>query len=61
MVVDTITESDVTYVRARFNDFITALLFYCRKQSPAFKLNEDSLITGQDLYNGPYTTMTVWD
>lgn len=60
MVVDTVEENNIVYVRVRFNDFITYLLFYCRKNNPAFVLNNGEPITGEALYNGPYEDYTVW-
>ena len=60
LVIDTTTVSNVTYIRARFNDFITYLLFYDRKSNPRFVINNSSPILGTDLYNGPYETFTVW-
>ena len=49
-----------TYIRKRFNNFITYLLFYCRKNNPAFVLNGNELIAGQATYDGPYVTFTDW-
>lgn len=60
MVVDSTTVGGNTYVRARFNDFITYLLFYDRKSNPRFVINDEAPILGTDLYNGPYETFTVW-
>ena len=60
MVVDTTTVGGNTYIRARFNDFITYLLFYDRKSNPRFVINDEAPILGTDLYNGPYETFTVW-
>ena len=60
MVVDTTTVNNNVYIRARFNDFITYLLFYDRKSNPRFVINNESPILGTDLYSGPYQTFTVW-
>ena len=62
MVVDAINVSGTNYTRVRFNNFINYLLFYCRKNSPAFKINEENegaLIVGEATYDGPYTTFTT--
>lgn len=60
MVVDTYEESGTVYIRTRFNDFITSLLFYCRKTNPAFVINSGEPIEGEPLYNGPYDNFTNW-
>lgn len=66
MVVDAYPMADPetgvtkTYIRTRFNDFITYLLFYCRKNNPAFILNGGELISNQPTYDGPYSTFTDW-
>ena len=57
---DPSTGVTTTYIRTRFNDFITYLLFYCRKNNPAFVINGNELISGQATYDGPYVTFTNW-
>lgn len=60
LVIDTTNIGNVTFIRARFNDFITYLLFYDRKNNPQFVINNSEPILGTILYNGPYETFTVW-
>ena len=63
MVVDTIDVSSKNYIRCRFNDFITYLLFYCRRNNPAYKINNENsgnLIVGEATYDGPYENFTTW-
>ena len=47
-------------IRARFNDFITYLLFYCRKNNPEFEVNNNE-ISGEALYTFPLDDYTVWE
>ena len=61
LVVDTLTSNNTTYIRVRFNDFVSYLLLYDRKSNPMFVVNDDTNpILGTDLYNGPYETFTDW-
>ena len=60
LVVDAYEIDQATYVRVRFNDFVTYLLFYCRKNNPSFVVNSDGIISGVALYDGPYETFTDW-
>jgi hypothetical protein len=61
LVVDTLTSNNTTYIRVRFNDFISYLLLYDRKSNPMFVVNDDEHpILGTDLYSGPYATFTDW-
>ena len=49
------------YARARFNEFFTFFLFYCRKNNPIFKLNNDDPVAGSATYDGPFNSYTDWD
>ena len=60
MIIDTDIYDSEVYIRVRFNDFITYLLFYCRKNNPAFIVNSGPPIYDETLYSGPFTNYIVW-
>lgn len=50
---DTQEDETVIQVQAKFNNCVTYLLFYCRKNDPAYILNGTTI--DQQLYDGPYS------
>ena len=60
LIVDACTIDSTTYIRTRFNDFVSYLLLYCRKNNPSFVVNSET-ISGQPLYNGPFENFTSWE
>ena len=60
-VVDSYELQGALYLRVRFNDFITYLRLKDWKLNPAFIVNNNQPIVGENEYSGPFENLTVWE